>query len=198
MSAMLTGFSLSLSLIIGIGAQNAFILRQGMRREHVLPVVLVCAISDAILLLAGVIGFGLMVTQFPWIVDFMRYVGVVFLAAYGAMKFYSAWQGSNGMGMAENSPTLLVPTVLTAIALTWLNPHVYLETVVLIGSVAAQSDNKPAFAIGAISSSFFFFFSFGYGARLLTPLFANPISWRYLDFGVGVLMWVIAAKIWMH
>ncbi|ACT59962.1 LysE/ArgO family amino acid transporter [Hirschia baltica] len=198
MSAMLTGFSLSLSLIIGLGAQNAFILRQGMRREHVLPVVLVCAISDAILLIAGAVGFGLLVKQSPNIVEIFRYVGVGFLIVYGSMKFHSAWQGSDGMDLSEKTPTLLLPTVLTAIALTWLNPHVYLETVMLMGSLASQSEDKLSFTIGAIMSSFFFFFSFGYGARLLTPLFVKPISWRYLDFGVGVLMWIIAAKVWFH
>ncbi|MFC7291527.1 LysE/ArgO family amino acid transporter [Hirschia litorea] len=198
MSAMLTGFSLSMSLIIGIGAQNAFILRQGMRREHVLPVVLVCAFSDAILLIAGVVGFGVLVAKIPWIVDLVRYVGVGFLVLYGAMKFHAAWKGTGGMDIAEKAPTLLLPTVLTAIALTWLNPHVYLETVMLLGAVAAQSDNKVAFATGAVMSSFVFFFSFGYGARLLTPLFVKPVSWRYLDFGVGVLMLLIAAKLWFH
>ncbi len=198
MSAMLTGFSLSMSLIIGIGAQNAFILRQGMRREHVLPVVLVCAFSDAILLIAGVVGFGVLVAKIPWIVDVVRYVGVGFLVLYGAMKFHAAWKGTGGMDITEKAPTLLLPTMLTAIALTWLNPHVYLETVMLLGAVAAQSDNKVAFATGAVMSSFVFFFSFGYGARLLTPLFVKPVSWRYLDFGVGVLMLLIAAKLWFH
>lgn len=198
MSAMLTGFSLSFSLILGIGAQNAFVLRQGLRREHVLPVVLVCAISDAILISAGVAGFGVLVMKAPWIEDVFRYGGVSFLIFYGGLKFRSAWQGHEAMQAMDATPSLLLPTVLTCLALTWLNPHVYIDTVMLMGAMAAQTDDKPAFTFGAVSASFVFFFSFGYGARLLAPLFAKPIAWRYLDIGVGLLMWIIAAKVWFH
>lgn len=191
MQAGLAGFGLGLSLILAIGAQNAFVLRQGLRREHVLAVVLVCAISDAVLVAAGVAGFGVLAKVVPGLEQVMRYGGAAFLLAYGARSLISAWRGGAVLeaGVSAGSPRR---ALLTCLALTWLNPHVYLDTVVLLGSISAQYDNRLHFGLGAVLASFAFFFSLGFGARLLAPLFRRPVSWRVLDALVGGVMWSIA------
>ena len=197
MDVVLAGFALGFSLILAIGAQNAFVLRQGVRRKHVLPVVLVCALSDATLIAAGVAGFGALAEVVPGLEFWMRVFGAAFLVWYGAKTFYSAWKGGASLSAGGEAQSLR-SAVLTCLALTWLNPHVYLDTVVLLGAVSAQYDDKLGFAAGAMTASFVFFFSLGYGARALAPLFARPFSWRILDVLVGVVMWAIAAKlIWM-
>ena len=187
------GFGTGLSLILAIGAQNAFVLRQGVRRAHVGAVVLVCAISDALLITVGVAGFGALSEAAPWIASLMRWAGAAFLVGYGLLSFRSAWVGTEGLKADGQEKGSLRAAVLTALALTWLNPHVYLDTVVLLGSIAAQYENRLAFGLGAVSASFIFFTTLGYGARLLAPVFARPVAWRILDFGVGLLMWAIAA-----
>ena len=191
--SFIQGFLLSLSLIVAIGAQNAFVLRQGIRQSHVLPVVLTCALSDAVLMSAGVLGFGALAQAIPWLKPVMTYGGALFLFVYGALAFWSAWTG-NGALKAENGvETGLWATVAVCLALTWGNPHVYLDTLVLLGTIAnALEGSRVLFAVGAISASFVFFFTLGYGARLLAPFFAKPSAWRILDVGVGVLMWSIA------
>lgn len=191
----LAGFSLSASLIIAIGAQNAFVLRQGLRREHVLPIVIVCGLSDTVLIAAGVLGFTAMTSAAPWIEPALTFGGAAFLFWYGARSFWSAWQGGESLKPSDESAGSLKTVILTCLALTWLNPHVYLDTVVLLGSVSAQYDGKAAFGIGAALASFLFFFALGYGARLLVGLFANPRSWQILDCVIGVVMWTIAVKL---
>ncbi|MAN97911.1 LysE/ArgO family amino acid transporter [uncultured Roseovarius sp.] len=191
MQAGLAGFALGLSLIMAIGAQNAFVLRQGLRREHVLAVVLVCALSDAVLVAAGVTGFGVLSEAVPGLERIMRYGGAAFLLVYGARSFLAAWRGGAALEAGEGAGSLR-RAVLTCLALTWLNPHVYLDTVVLLGSVSAQYADRFAFGLGAVTASFVFFFALGYGARLLAPLFRRPESWRVLDAGVGCVMWAIA------
>lgn len=186
------GFALGLSLIMAIGAQNAFVLRQGIRRSHVFAVCLTCAFSDALLIGAGVAGFGRLSEAAPWVDPLMRWGGAVFLLAYGARAFHSAWRGGAVLAVAGQGAEALGPVLATCLALTWLNPHVYLDTVVLLGAVAAQYEDRLGFAMGAMSASFVFFFSLGYGARRLAPLFARPQAWRVLDVCVGLLMWIIA------
>ena len=194
MTTFLAGFSLGLSLILAIGAQNAFVLRQGLMGRHVAAVCLACAASDALLIAAGVAGFGWLVEAAPWVEPVFRWGGVAFLAAYGAMAFRSAWVGGGALRAAEGRGAGLRATLLTCLALTWLNPHVYLDTVVLLGSVAAAQDGPRAvFGAGAVTASFAFFFSLGYGASLLRPVFSRPSAWRALDAGVGVVMWTLAA-----
>lgn len=190
----MAGFALGFSLILAIGAQNAFVLRQGLRREHVLPVVLVCAISDAVLVTAGILGFGALARAVPGLETVMRYGGAAFLIWYGARNFIAAWRGGEVLeaGAAAGG---LRRALLTCLALTWLNPHVYLDTVVLLGSVSAQYDDTLAFGAGAVTASFTFFFALGFGARGLAPLFRRPASWRVLDAVVGLTMWAIAAKL---
>jgi L-lysine exporter family protein LysE/ArgO len=196
MTVYFTALLLSLSLIFAIGAQNAFVLRQGLRGEHLLAVCLTCALSDAILITAGIAGFGLIVEQVPWLIDAMRYGGALFLFVYGARSLWSAWRGGEALAPSAENARGLWPTVLTTIALTWLNPHVYLDTVMLLGSISTQyPDDRIVFGAGAITGAALFFFSLGFGARLLRPIFARPAAWRVLDLVIAIVMWAIAASL---
>jgi L-lysine exporter family protein LysE/ArgO len=195
-TAFIPGFLLGLSLIVAIGAQNAFVLRQGLRREHVLAICLVCALSDAVLIAAGIAGFGALVTAVPWLAPVMRFGGAAFLFVYAVRSLISAWRNSGALNPSDDVPKSLGATLATCLAFTWLNPHVYLDTIVLLGSVSTRyAGHRLAFALGAMSASFLFFFSLGYGARLLRPLFANPRAWRVLDGVIGITMLLLAAKL---
>ncbi len=198
LSVLLAGFGLGLSLIVAIGAQNAFVLRQGLRGEHVLAVVLVCALSDAVLITAGVAGVGALVQQVPWLLVVVRVGGAAFLLAYAALAARRALRPS-GDALDADAPTRRSTpgaVVLTALALTWLNPHVYLDTVVLLGSVAAtQGDARAWFGVGAVLASAVWFTGLGFGARLLRPVFARPGAWRVLDAGIAVVMVGIAVSL---
>jgi L-lysine exporter family protein LysE/ArgO len=195
-TAFIPGFLLGLSLIVAIGAQNAFVLRQGLRREHVLAICLVCALSDAVLIAAGIAGFGALVTAVPWLAPVMRFGGAAFLLAYAVRSLISAWRNSGALNPSDEVRKSLAATLATCLAFTWLNPHVYLDTIVLLGSVSTRyAGHRLAFALGAMSASFLFFFSLGYGARLLRPLFANPRAWRVLDGVIGITMLLLAAKL---
>ncbi len=194
--AAVAGFTLGFSLILAIGSQNAFVLRQGLRRSHVFAVCLTCAVSDALLITAGVGGFGQLSEVAPWFGAAMRYGGAAFLFVYGLISFRSSWRGSDGMSAEGQGAGSLRAALLTCLALTWLNPHVYLDTVVLLGSISAQYPGaRLEFGLGAVVSSFVFFFSLGFGARLLAPIFARPRAWQVLDFGVGLTMWAIALSL---
>jgi L-lysine exporter family protein LysE/ArgO len=195
-SAFLPGFLLGLSLIVAIGAQNAFVLRQGLRKEHVFAVCLVCAGSDAILISSGVAGFGALVTAVPWLAPVMRFGGAAFLLFYGLRSLWAAWRHDGALRPANDTANGLGKTILTCLAFTWLNPHVYLDTVVLLGSVSTRyGAARPLFALGAMTGSFLFFFSLGYGARLLRPLFENPRAWQILDVLIGITMIGLAMKL---
>ena len=197
LQAYLTGLGTGLSLIVAIGAQNAFVLKQGLLRRHVFAVCLFCALSDAALIAAGVAGAGALASRFPWFLPLMRWGGAAFLIWYGARAFRAALAGGAAL-RAEGAAAGLGTTLATIAALTWLNAHVWLDTVVLLGSVSARFAEKGAFAAGAMSGSFLFFFALGYGARLLAPLFARPRAWQVLDVLVGAVMWVIAAGLVLH
>ncbi|SMX23521.1 LysE/ArgO family amino acid transporter [Boseongicola aestuarii] len=193
MTALLSGFALGFSLILAIGAQNAFILRQGIRGEHVGPVVLVCIVSDGLLILAGVAGFGALSEAVPVFETVMRWGGAAFLLGYGALAFWKAFTGDEALAVDGSTGQSLKAAIATVLALTWLNPHVYLDTVVLLGSVSAQFGKaRWVFALGAVAASTTFFLSLGYGARALQPVFARPGAWRLLDVCVGALMWTLA------
>lgn len=193
MDIFLTGFGVSLSLILAIGAQNAFVLKQGLQRQHVGIVVGICTITDALLIGVGVAGFNWMTSEAPWITTALLYGGVAFLIFYGAKSFYSAWVGTGALQAAGDISQSWQSAVLTCIAVTWLNPHMYLDTIVLIGSISSQyPDDGLIFWIGAVVASTLFFVSLGYGARLLAPLFASPHAWQTLDIFVGCVMWIIA------
>lgn len=187
------GFLLGLSLIVAIGAQNAFILKQGLKRQHVFWLCLFCALSDALLIAVGVFGFAQFSLFTAEGVLIAKYVGVIFLLCYGARHFYQAYRAKNQMLDAEQNGQSLLQLLAICFALTWLNPHVYLDTVILLGSISTQyAAHKIFFAGGAMSASVLFFFSLGYAARWLQPLFQRPQAWRILDVLIGILMWSIA------
>ncbi len=188
----ISGFLLGLSLIIAIGSQNAFVLKQGLRREHVFIVCLFCAVSDALLISAGVAGFGAVTARFPQVVTIAKIAGVIFLLCYGLQSLYASVRLSHALNAEGTVVTSLKKAILLCIGFTWLNPHVYLDTLVLVGMVSTGAESKLLFALGAVSASFCFFFALGYGARLLKPLFIKPKAWNILDGLVGVLMMYLA------
>jgi L-lysine exporter family protein LysE/ArgO len=186
-----------MGLILAIGAQNAFVLRQGLRGEHVLAVVLACAISDAVLIVLGVTSFARIASVLPWLDPVMRFAGAAFLGWYGWRAAASALRSTEALVVAGQAPPAPLGRVLaTCLALTWLNPHVYLDTVVLLGTISTRfPGDELSFGAGAVAGSFLFFFSLGYGARLLRPLFASPKAWRVLDGLIALVMWAIAVKL---
>jgi L-lysine exporter family protein LysE/ArgO len=190
------GFALSFSLILAIGAQNAFVLRQGIRRLHVTPIVLLCCASEALLIFAGVAGFGVIAERAPWALDAMRWGGAAFLVAYGLRSLYGAFTSQDALraeGQAEQSLTAALTTTLL---LTYANPHVYLDTLGLLGAVGATyGDGRWIFGAGALSASIVFFLILGYGARALAPIFARPKAWMWLDVIVGLTMLALALKL---
>ncbi|OED39527.1 amino acid transporter [Chromatiales bacterium (ex Bugula neritina AB1)] len=196
MATFIAGFSLGLSLILAIGSQNAFVLKQGLKNQYVFVVCAVCALSDAFLIAFGVAGFGAIVKQFPEIEIAARYGGALFLVAYALLSFKSAFMTNHALDANVESKGSMIKVVLTCLAFTWLNPHVYLDTFVLLGSISTQyHPNQTMFAIGAMTASLVFFFSLGYGARLLAPLFKNPKAWKFLEIFVGVVMVTIAISL---
>lgn len=195
-TSLLIGIGTGLSLIMAIGAQNAFVLRQGIRREHVLPVVLICGLTDAALETLGVAGIGYIVERAPIVLDIVRWGGVVFLLWYAWSAARRAMR-PEALVAGEGSATSLKKTVLACLAITYLNPHVYLDTMVLMGSIGnAQGDpQRWWFAAGGALASIVWFFVLGYGARSLTRFFASPRSWQVLDWVVAVTMFVIALRL---
>ena len=191
-SDYLSGFLLGLSLIIAIGSQNAFVLKQGLKREHIFFVCLFCAVSDALLISAGVGGFGAVTARYPHVIDIAKIAGVIFLLGYGLQSLYASIRVSHALNVDGQVVSSLKKALLLCFGFTWLNPHVYLDTLVLVGMVSTGAASKLTFAIGAISASFFFFFALGYGARLLRPLFEKPKAWNILDALVGLLMLYLA------
>ena len=182
------GFSIGFSLILAIGAQNAFVLKQGLIRQNVFLVCLICAASDAILITLGVSGFGEIITEYPIIERLARIAGALFLFTYGVLNLYSAQTNIHALEPTKKIQTSKRKTVLTCLGFTWLNPHVYLDTVVMLGSISTQFENTATFALGAISASFVFFFSLGFGASKLTRYFEKPRTWRVLENLIGILM----------
>jgi L-lysine exporter family protein LysE/ArgO len=194
--AAIEGFLLGASLIVAIGAQNAFVLRQGLERQHVFPVATVCAVSDALLIAAGVAGAGTLIEQAPALLSVATFGGAAFLVAYGALSLRRAVR-AEGLRPAAEGRATLAATLATALALTWLNPHVYLDTVVLIGALSARHvpAAAAAFGAGAALASVVWFYGLAYGARLAAPLFASPLAWRILDLLIALVMWGIAARL---
>ncbi|MDO5629046.1 MAG: LysE/ArgO family amino acid transporter [Mobilicoccus sp.] len=197
MTTLLLGFATGAALIIAIGAQNAFVLRQGLRREHVGVVIAICAISDIVLITAGVAGIGWVSQLHPAVLDVLRYGGAAYLAWFGLRSLWWARQSS---GLSATAPRGAGSVALTSVALTWLNPHVYLDTVLMLGSVANQHgpDGRWVFAAGALIASGVWFTGLGYGARALAPRLAHPRTWQIIDVLVGVVMLTIAALLLFH
>ena len=199
-SPLLSGFLIGGGLIVAIGAQNAFVLRQGIRREHVFALALICSLSDAVLIVLGVVGLGALIERFPALLTGVTLFGIGFLLWYGGLAARRALH-PHGMRVSDEGPVPLGKAVTTCLALTFLNPHVYLDTVILVGSLAAgfTGPERWAYGIGAATASFVWFFGLAYGARVLTPLFAKPVAWRVLDAIIACIMGVIALKLalWM-
>ncbi|MFB8187837.1 LysE/ArgO family amino acid transporter [Microbacterium sp. NPDC055988] len=213
MLTVLAGLGLGLSLIVAIGAQNVFVLRQGIRREHVWAVVIICALSDAALIAAGVAGLGFVLSAAPWLIVVARWAGALFLLSYGILAARRAWRGGEELQVdvadapaagsttsvgstATATRTRLAPVILTTLALTWLNPHVYLDTVLMLGSIAAtHGDDRWLFAGGAMAASLLWFTALGFGARYLGRWLRTPRSWRILDAVIAVVMIAIAISL---
>jgi L-lysine exporter family protein LysE/ArgO len=193
---LLAGFLSGAALIIAIGAQNAFVLRQGIRREHVLAVVLVCAGADALLIAAGIAGLGALIAALPAALVAARYGGAVFLLGYGLIAARRALQAQR-LTVDSAVGTSLGSAMATCLAFTFLNPHVYLDTVILLGSLASQRgiNGRWVFGAGAATASFVWFFALGYGARLLGPLFSEPKAWRVLDALIALIMFTLAGSL---
>lgn len=192
----LAGFSLGGGLIVAIGAQNAFVLRLGLLRSHVFAICLLCALSDAVLIVLGIAGLGTLVQRSPMLLTAVTYGGALFLFVYGLMAFRRVLT-PEAMKTAQKETPTLAAAVATALAFTFLNPHVYLDTVLLLGSFSAKylGQERIAFGIGAVTASFAWFFGLGYGARLLAPVFARPLAWQVLDVLIGSVMWLLAASL---
>ncbi|HYP73272.1 MAG TPA: LysE/ArgO family amino acid transporter [Microbacterium sp.] len=230
LTALSAGVGLGLSLIVAIGAQNLFVLRQGIRREHAIAVATVCAVSDALLIALGVSGLGFALQAAPWLIDAVRWAGAAFLTVYAVLAARRALRPTAGLdadepaievigaeqldqdaapragtrtaspgaaaGTATATPTRLAPVLLACLALTWLNPHVYLDTVFLLGSVAStHGDDRWWFAAGAMAASVLWFFSLALGARYLGRWLRSPRAWRVLDGAIAVVMLAIAVSL---
>ncbi|WP_312966681.1 LysE/ArgO family amino acid transporter [Acinetobacter gerneri] len=196
MSAYFYGLGVGFSLILAIGAQNAFVLKQGLKQQYVMIVCAICALSDSILIYLGVVGFSKIIQQYPIIVELAKYLGAGFLFFYGLKSLYSAFYHQDVLEPSQIEPENLYKIIGLCLAFTWLNPHVYLDTVILIGSISAQfKADSIKFALGAMSASWIFFFSLGYAARLLLPVFRKAIAWKILDFIIGMMMWGIAISL---
>lgn len=194
LATFLSGLGTGAGLIIAIGAQNAFVLRQGLLRQHVLPAVLVCIGGDILCICAGVAGMGALIRTNEWLLEFFRWGGALFLTVYGISAARRAASGNGSMEISEVGAGSLMKAITSCLAFTFLNPHVYLDTVVLLGSIAAQygKDLKWTFASGALTASVLWFTGLGFGARLLLPIFQNPKAWRILDTLIALVMWAIA------
>jgi L-lysine exporter family protein LysE/ArgO len=194
--AALAGLGLGLSLIVAIGAQNAFVLRQGLRGEHLATVVAVCVLSDTTLIVAGVVGAGAALEQAPWLLSAVRLGGAAFLLGYALIAARRALNPSSLEAGEGGAGASLAATLSTCLLLTWLNPHVYLDTVVLLGSIAqTHGDQRWWFTAGAATGSLLWFCGLGYGARLLRPVFSRPTAWRTLDALIAIVMTALAVSL---
>ncbi|HEY5224439.1 MAG TPA: LysE/ArgO family amino acid transporter [Microbacteriaceae bacterium] len=196
-AAAAAGLGLGLSLIIAIGAQNAYVLRQGIRRQHIAVIVVICALSDIVLIALGISGIGFVVKQFPVALTVIRFAGAAFLIGYGLLAGRRAFKRQVLQADASAPRPSLRTAVLTVLALTWLNPHVYLDTVLLLGSVANTHGDpgRWAFGLGAAIGSVLWFSLLGFGARFLGPVFARPIAWRVLDGAIAVTMLALGIRL---
>lgn len=197
-AAAAKGFALGAGFIVAIGSQNAFVLQQGLLRRYVSAVVAVCILGDVLLIALGVLGVGTLLAQVTWLVPVAAAAGALFLLAYGMRTIRRALRPTHDALVASNKAmTSQRKTILLALAFTFLNPHVYLDTVILLGTLAStyHGTARLAFAMGAMAASIFWFMALGYGARLLQPVFAKPIAWRIVDFIIGISLFAIAASL---
>lgn len=195
--ALLKGFASSASLIMAIGAQNAFVIRQGLRRNHLLLTAFLCSLIDALLIVVGVLGFGQMISAYPLLIEITKYFAIIFLFVYGAFSLKSAFKAKRLENEQEKINQSRKKTVLMLLAFSLLNPHVYLDTVVLLGSIASQHpiNEQIYFAFGAIGASFSWFFTLTYGSRFLAPLLKQASAWKIIDTFIALTMWGIAVSL---
>ncbi|MGH0053898.1 MAG: LysE/ArgO family amino acid transporter [Sphaerochaetaceae bacterium] len=193
----LTGMMTGASLIVAIGAQNAFVLTQGIRKQHRFVVALICSLCDALLITAGVAGMGSLVKQSPLLLDVASWGGALFLCVYGLKSLFSALRLDHGLSQTNINLTSRRQAIVTTLAITLLNPHVYLDTVVLLGGISSTFVGKGRclFGAGAITMSFLWFFTLSYGSGILAPLFRKAITWRILNILIFLFMWRIAFKL---
>ena len=197
LSAFLTGFFLGFSLILAIGAQNSFVLRQGLMDRHIFTVALFCSLSDALLISVGVAGISIFLNNYIDLVsDWLFGISAIWLTVYGLIRLRDAVKGKSALVIESASTNGLISTLSILVILTFANPHVYLDTVVLIGSVSQQfpGNIKVAYILGASLASFVFFFSLAYGAKLLSPVMQKPLAWRILDSFIALVMFSLAIK----
>lgn len=193
-TTLVKGFTVGGSLIVAIGAQNAFVIRQGLLRRQLLLTALLCSLIDSFLIVLGVLGFGQIISSHPVLMIISKYFAISFLFAYGCHSLYRVFKRGGSLESAEGELPTTKQTVLMLLALSLLNPHAYLDTVVLLGSIATHhpADEQVYFVIGAICSSFLWFFAITYGGKFLAPLFKHPMSWCVIDCIVSVTMWAMA------
>ncbi|WP_394205441.1 LysE/ArgO family amino acid transporter [Shewanella waksmanii] len=193
MHAFVQGVGIGASLIMAVGAQNAFVLKQGLKRQHPMPIAALCSFIDAVMIMAGVAGFGHLIQAFPLVKDIASIGGALFLFIYGAMALKSSFTEHTMEQATQHKGQTLKAAVLTTLGISLLNPHLYLDTVVLLGSISTQfaGNERSMFGAGAVLASFIWFFSLSFGARFLSPLFQNPKSWCYLDRFIWLTMWAI-------
>ena len=195
MHAALAGLLTGFSLIVAIGAQNAYVLRLGLTRQHVGLAVTICAVSDLALIFAGVAGIGGIVHSFPQVLNALKWIGVAYLVGYGLLAFWRARRPEVLLPSEQEPPTANI-VVLTTLAFTFLNPHVYLDTVLLLGSIGNQyGSDRWLFAAGASTASIAWFFGLGYGAKAASRLMGRPTTWRVLDVAIGVIMILVAVSV---
>lgn len=196
---LLKGFGTSGSLIVAIGAQNAFVIRQGMLRRHLFMTALVCSMIDALLILLGVLGFGQLISAYPLSITLSKYFAIIFLFFYGVISLKSSLKSKSLQSEKEQELPSAKKTIFFLLALSLLNPHVYLDTVILLGSIASQQppNEQIYFTLGAISASFLWFFAITYGSYLLAPFLSKPSTWRIIDGLIVLTMWGIATSLIM-
>jgi L-lysine exporter family protein LysE/ArgO len=195
MNAILPGLLTGLSLIIAIGAQNAFVLRQGLTRKYIIPVVLICSFSDALLISLGTAGLGALIQAIPLLLEILRWLGVAYLTWFGISAVRKVL-AKDSLHLTDESSVTLKQTVLMTLGFTFLNPHVYLDTVIFLGSIANQfGDNRWYFALGAMLASFIWFFSLGLTASKMAVVMAKPMFWKILDVFIAAVMFSLAINL---
>jgi len=197
-AAFVSGFLLSFSLILAIGPQNAFVLRQGLLRQHVLPIAVFCATSDIILILLGIFGFGTIISDFDGFSQYMFIIGGFWLSGYGILRLKGAYMGESFLEASNEEESDLKMVLTNCAVLTWLNPHVYIDTLILIGTVSIRFEDTIQFGLGACVASVVFFFSLAFGARILSPLMRSKKAWQILDVIIAIVMIALAYSMFLE